>query len=288
MATDATGTPTSPDNIPTFNTAVDAPSGLGSNAQMAAIQTALNNRVTTPGGILTGQGLRWNGTSWVAVNLAPPTRQILTAASGTYTTPTGAVAILVECVGGGGGGGGAPATNASSIGVGSGGGGGGFASKLITGPAATYTYAVGLGGGGVAGGNGANGQVTTFGTGPLVSAAGGNGGQQGSTSAFPNVIAGNVIGGLPTVGDLLIRGDIGVMSLAFGLTSPVGGAGGSGAGPYGGGPGGGNAGASGGAGGAGSNYGGGGGGASNPASSGTAQAGGAGANGVIVVTEFYY
>lgn len=38
MAIDATGTPTS-QGIPKFNTAVDAPSGKGSNAQMDAIDT---------------------------------------------------------------------------------------------------------------------------------------------------------------------------------------------------------------------------------------------------------
>jgi hypothetical protein len=65
MATDATGTPTSPDNIPTYNTAVDAPSGLGFNAAMAAIQTALNTRIATPAGILNGEIPVWNGSTWV-------------------------------------------------------------------------------------------------------------------------------------------------------------------------------------------------------------------------------
>lgn len=41
MATDATGTPTSPDGIPTYNTSVDAPSGNGFNAAMAFIQTII-------------------------------------------------------------------------------------------------------------------------------------------------------------------------------------------------------------------------------------------------------
>lgn len=64
MATDATGTPTSPDNIPTYNTAVDNPSGKGSNAQMAAIQTALSARVSAPTGIVSGEAMIWNGTTW--------------------------------------------------------------------------------------------------------------------------------------------------------------------------------------------------------------------------------
>lgn len=46
MATDATGTPTSPDSIPTYNTAVDSPSGDGFNATMAVIQTALSARIS--------------------------------------------------------------------------------------------------------------------------------------------------------------------------------------------------------------------------------------------------
>jgi len=40
---DASGTPTSPDNIPTFNTAVDPPSGKGFNTAMAQIQSIITN-----------------------------------------------------------------------------------------------------------------------------------------------------------------------------------------------------------------------------------------------------
>lgn len=45
MALDATGTPTSPDSIPKYNTAVDPPSGKGFNAAMDQIQVALSSRV---------------------------------------------------------------------------------------------------------------------------------------------------------------------------------------------------------------------------------------------------
>lgn len=65
MATDATGTPTSPDSIPTYNTAVDAPSGDGFNAAMAAIQTALSARTSKPSGIASGEVPVWNGSAWV-------------------------------------------------------------------------------------------------------------------------------------------------------------------------------------------------------------------------------
>jgi hypothetical protein len=40
---DASGTPTSPDNIPTFNTGVDPPSGKGFNTAMAQIQAIFTN-----------------------------------------------------------------------------------------------------------------------------------------------------------------------------------------------------------------------------------------------------
>lgn len=73
MATDATGTPTSPDNIPTYNVDVDAPSGLGFNAAMAAVQTALSARVSTPTGILAGEAMVWNGTAWVRSSVTPIT-----------------------------------------------------------------------------------------------------------------------------------------------------------------------------------------------------------------------
>jgi hypothetical protein len=49
LATDATGTPTSPDGIPKYNTGVDSPSGKGLNAIVDAIQTALNGRVGLTG-----------------------------------------------------------------------------------------------------------------------------------------------------------------------------------------------------------------------------------------------
>jgi hypothetical protein len=45
LAVDATGTPTSPDSIPTYNTAADAPSGKGLNNIVAALQTALSARI---------------------------------------------------------------------------------------------------------------------------------------------------------------------------------------------------------------------------------------------------
>jgi hypothetical protein len=63
MATDATGAPTTL-GIPKFNTSADAPSGLGSNAQMDAIDALLAARVVKPPGISAGEATVWNGASW--------------------------------------------------------------------------------------------------------------------------------------------------------------------------------------------------------------------------------
>lgn len=86
MATDATGTPTNPDNIPTYNTAADPPSGKGFNAAMAAIQAALLNRLnistlwTAPG------DLAYASAAGVAARLGiGGAGQVLTVAGGVPT-----------------------------------------------------------------------------------------------------------------------------------------------------------------------------------------------------------
>lgn len=85
MAQDATGTPTSPDNIPTFNVGVDAPTGNGANAMMAQIQSIISGlRVgTAPGGKITpSSALSATGTpsastylrgdnSWASISSGP-------------------------------------------------------------------------------------------------------------------------------------------------------------------------------------------------------------------------
>jgi hypothetical protein len=64
VATDATGTPTAK-GIPKYNTANDAPSGLGFNAAMDAIDTLLDSYVGKPSGIVSGEAVVWNGSAWV-------------------------------------------------------------------------------------------------------------------------------------------------------------------------------------------------------------------------------
>lgn len=61
---DASGTPTSPDNIPTFNTALDPPSGKGFNTAMAQIQTIITELKagTLPSGKIAIAGINASGT----------------------------------------------------------------------------------------------------------------------------------------------------------------------------------------------------------------------------------
>lgn len=69
MAIDATGTPTTHFSLPTYLTGFDAPSGLGFNAAMAAVDDALYTRAPKPGsstGI--GQALGWDGAAFSVVD----------------------------------------------------------------------------------------------------------------------------------------------------------------------------------------------------------------------------
>lgn len=90
MATDATGTPTSPDSIPTYNTSVDAPSGLGFNAAMAAIQTALSGRWLKTLFTTTGDIAYASGASTPARLGIGSAGQVLTVAGGIPSWAAGA------------------------------------------------------------------------------------------------------------------------------------------------------------------------------------------------------
>ena len=135
-----------------------------------------------------------NSTSQIAwASKTPePTQTILTAASGTYTSPNGATYLKVRMVGGGGGGGGSSTANSANGGGGGSGGPSSFGSFLNAG--------AGLGGAGVSfGGTGGSPTITTslgvsaFG---FVGGAGGAGGQTPSGST----IVGGGIGGSSAFG----------------------------------------------------------------------------------------
>jgi len=93
MATDATGSPT-PLGIPKFNTSVDAPSGLGSNAQMDSIDTLIAARIGKPSGIATGEVPVWNGTTFVRSSVTNITAATLApGTNGQFLQTTGGVAV---------------------------------------------------------------------------------------------------------------------------------------------------------------------------------------------------
>jgi hypothetical protein len=177
------------------------------------------------------------GDGWNTIPAAP-TEQVKTA-SGTYTTPAGCRAILVEALGGGGGGGGAGAGgNGTGAAAAAGGGGGGaYARKLILAPAATYAFTIGAAGGGgaptpVVGGGGGD---TIFGANVVVAKGGSGGPAGGAAYGYSQQYGGQ--GGVPgtSVGDVTVGGGNGgtgwAMSLGNGSTTryAVGGQGGGGA-----------------------------------------------------------
>lgn len=143
------------------------------------------------------------------------TRQILTG-SGTYTKPADVTSILVRGWGGGGGGGGCAITAGNpKVTVSGGGASGGYAELLIASPAGTYSFACGAAGtGGTINGDGVAGGDTTFGTGPLLRAKGGQGGPKGAQDIDPaDDEWGREPGGIPIIsggiGDFVTYGESG-------------------------------------------------------------------------------
>jgi len=141
-----------------------------------------------PTKVLKGDG------SWGTV---VPARTVILTGTVSYTAPTGATSLDIQCQAAGGGGKGNNSTSASSntISIGIGGGGGGWSTKIINTNIGTHTVAVGAGGaaGSSAGGNGGTGGQTTFAdtaTTVVCSATGGNGGTYllptGSAPSFMN------------------------------------------------------------------------------------------------------
>jgi len=135
------------------------------------------------------------------------TRQVLTSASGTYTTPAGVVAINVRAYGGGGGGGNAPA-GGGGVAVGGGGGAGGRAEKLILAPSASYAYACGA-----AGGYSGAGGDTTFGS-SLVTAKGGGAGEDGVDDTEFHLVSGSTQPHSGGLGDSVGYGEAGDPSIS--------------------------------------------------------------------------
>ena len=209
--------------------------------------------------------------------------QVFTTTGGnTWTKPAGLKRIRVQVQAGGGGGGGCASTAAGEGSEGGSGGGGGYTEELIEESAlgATETATVGAGGpGGSAGANnGTAGSTSSFGA--LCSATGGGFGL-GSVASSGGFGHDGGLGGIGSGGDFNVRGGFGGSGQGHssgqptrkssGGSSHLGGNAGEAdreTGP------------------AGSQYGGGGSGGSNTQSQ-SARAGGAGADGVIIVWEYF-
>ena len=126
---------------------------------------------------------------------AVTTQQFTTSgASGTYTTPAGCRAIIVELWGAGGGGGGCPAGVSGSYICGGGGAGGTYSRAYIANPAASYAYVVGARGSAASNATGGTGGATSFG-GSLVTAPGGGGGGVGTAQTTAGSLS--AAGGIP-------------------------------------------------------------------------------------------
>lgn len=204
-------------------------------------------------------------------------------ATSVYTVPSGVQCLLVEGVAGGGGGAGSAGSSTLAA-IGGGGGSGGYFRKLFTATATAYTYIIGQKGtGGAAGANNGNsGTNTTFGAGvSLLTAFAGGGGFNMATGTNVAITSGGDGGAVSTGGDVNAGGTSGEAGMRANASSTGFGAG---ANSYFAGGGlratnntAGSAATAPGAGGSGGRV----------ESQNNARAGGDGANGIIIITEFY-
>lgn len=244
-----------------------------------------------------GQTYSANGRTWqygstlnawtvVASGSGPGIKVQTFTSSGTYTPSAGMVYAIIECVGAGGAGGGA-AQSSGGAAVGGGGGGGAYARALVTaaqvGTSQTVTVATG-GTAGSVGNNAGNSPSGDTSVGALCVAKSGSGGSGSSASLAGGGTGGAGGSGSSSTGDFKTSGEAGrngsggTILTYFAGASGAGGAAGLGFGGssnilY----------SSTGA--AGQNYGGGGSGGASYNNS-ASVAGGPGANGIVVITEF--
>lgn len=161
---------------------------IASGLNYPTVDGASGNILTTDGaGNLTLQPPAAAGISTINV-------QTLTTADTTYTPTVGMAYCIVEMVGGGGGGGGAAATVAGQSACGGGGGAGGYYRQIFTGATigAGVPITIGAGGAGAASGNntGTSGADSVFNSFHAVGGVGGGGGASSATAFFRNGSAG--------------------------------------------------------------------------------------------------
>lgn len=226
-----------------------------------------------------------NSSGTLAMRAFSVVSQVFTA-SGTYTPTSGMLYCIVEVIGSGGGGAGCASTGASTVAAGGGGGAGGYSRKVISAATIGASQTVTIGAGGTGGtGNAAGNNGNTSSLGALITAGGGAGGGNAGAAGVTTVSGG--VGGTGGSGDVNITGGAGGVAFgAFVVASPAISSGKGGDSAFGGG-------------GisiagtstsndgvAGNNYGSGGSGAANTNSQGSARNGGAGKDGVVIITEF--
>lgn len=237
----------------------------------------------TNGNVLTSNGTNW--TSTLPIGAMKVVTQVFTG-NGTYTyTPTTSMQYcIIEVIGAGGGGGGCPATAAGTVSAGGGGGAGGYARKTVTSATIGGSQTITIGAGGAGGvGNAAGSAGTTSSVGAIVSATGGNGGANAAAAGVTTVNGGSP--GIGSSGDINISGGAGYPSFGVSSGGPAIASGSGGIANLGGG----SVSISGTSthnnGNVGQNYGSGGSGGGNTNSQSAAN-GGAGADGIVVITEF--
>ena len=280
---------------PAFGTAVVAGGGTGivtttAYAPICGGTTATGNfQAATTGFSTSGYVLTSNGSAALPSFQATGATsfQVVTqtfTASGTYTPTASMKFCIVEVVGAGGGSGGVGATTASQAAAAGGGGGGGYSRSTISAATIGASQTVTIGTGGLAGtstpGNGGVGGTTSLGS--LIQATGGSGGALNvGASGYHGGIGGG--GGVGSLGQINTTGTPGGQGKAMQAASGQAGFGGVGGSSF---------------------FGGGasptsinpsavagisyGGGASSPGSaqSTAAKAGAAGANGIVIITEY--
>lgn len=157
---------------------------------------------------------------------------IVYTADDTWTKPAGLHHIIVEVQSAGGGGGGCVAGTATNPGCGMSGGGGEYAKKRIDAAdlGATETVTVGEGGAGGAAGtnNGATGETSSFGTHvDVIGGGGGNGDANAVTPPMTGVSAGGAGGTGGSGGDIHIPGSAGLSGVKWSNIYVVGSVGGA-------------------------------------------------------------
>lgn len=263
-------------NTLTINTSAAIATSYPADSGTAIPSGGILNVLGAGGTVTSGAGNTLTITSTSTVNVAIQTF----TTSGTYTPTAGMSYCIIECLGGGGAGGGAAATNGATYSGATGGSGGEYARGVFTAAAigASKSVTIGAGGSGSAGAIGGNGGNTSVGA--LISAFGGQGGNITGAETLQLLIYSNPGGTGGAGGNFRTPGGVGQWGFAGQPSFALGGTGADS--QYGAG-GNGNIFA---AGNPGLGYGSGGGGTSN-GYNGLVRAGGNGASGIVIITEYF-